>query len=383
MPFRYEHLVRAVGVSYEEFQHIFVGKAFDLVYDYETEDSERFIRTFHRLIAEKTVREFFNDPTDQFEAYQTILSSAALSNPTEARIIEMLLIEHLGPNAKHSHLRYSQRKELFKAASRDVSRRAIIHHWGILEADNGHHQEAEHLLKEALKLPKESEAYGGESDQNIITSLGSLYSYRAQEAMKQGKKGEVEEWRQAADRQFTGARYGFFPNVHAYHAHAYMHCSLGRITEENTERLEHYNSALNLLDLGKANTNPESQQVLYELETSIWSELDHDERIDSTIEELINRFNSPRGYSIRARILYHQAEAAHASEKVRTEKLKKAYERISRCLEKFPRDLEAIRFRIRLFPLVFPENVSGYYSLLRDWKNIDPELTIPSPITKS
>ncbi len=342
-----------------------------MVYEYATEDGERFFRTFHRLIAEKTAREYFNDPAEQFEAYREILSRAILSHPTEARIIDTLLIEHLGPNAKQTKLRYNQQRELFDIASRDVRRRPIIHHWGILEADNYYYDKAEELFKEALQLPKETEAYGGESDQNIITSLGSLYSHRAQEAFKQGRTTDAEEHIESAARQFLGARYGFFPNVHAYHAHAYMHFSLGRLAITGIERLEHYNSALDLLEFGKANTNPESHQILYELETVIWSQLGDKNKIETSVEELKSRFNSPRGYIIRARLLIHQAETAEVGS---DKDFRDAYEIVEECLKKFPRDVEAMRLKLKIYRQVLPGDREGYYAALKDWRITDTQL---------
>ena len=225
LPMQYEQLARALKTDYDNLQRI-IENISDFVFEYNNEDGTRLLKTTHRLIAEKTCDEFFSDPNEQYEDYRDIFAETLLSNPIECSTSQVLMTNYLGIQSEKkkffgTKFSHEQQRNLFKVLCQDIKRRVIVHHWGLLEMEENNFEEAEELLRLALNLPKE-DAYRGESDQSIITSLGTLYSYKAQKALEENNLHETKNFLDLASVNFLGARHGFFPNTHAYHAHANM-----------------------------------------------------------------------------------------------------------------------------------------------------------------
>lgn len=390
LPIKWELLFRTLSIGYEEFESIMNSDAFSFIYEYQNEDGERFFRTYHRIIAEKASKEFFDDPQDQTNDYKEIFNNVNLSSPTEHSIISKLMVEHLGPNARPQRLSYAQQKELFEILCREIKKRVIVHHWGILEGEACHKEkgmsyceQAESLLQSALELPQAEDSYRGESDQTIITSQGTLFSYISQKYFEQGNEDLGKEYLEKAVGKFTGARYGFFPNTHAYHAHANMYKCLAKFSKDEVEKANFFNEATSIIELGKANSNEGSHGILYELEAEIYGLMENDKALQRTIEILGDKFKNPNGFLINAKFLINKATAIEeeyedrqfspAAIKLIKEKYEKAMKRIDDCLLQFSNNVDALRLKVKVFPKLYPDEEEKYYDILRNWYNHDIE----------
>jgi tetratricopeptide (TPR) repeat protein len=287
-------------------------------------------------------------------------------------------------------LSYAQQKELFEILCKDVKKRVIVHHWGILEGEvclkdeeMSHCEKAESLLQSALELPQAEDSYRGESDQNIITSQGTLLSYIAQKYFQKGDENRGKEYLEKAVGKFTGARYGFFPNTHAYHAHANMYKCLARFSKDEAEKAHFFNEATSIIDLGKANSNEGSHGILYELEAEIYGLMENDIALQKTIEVLRDKFNNPNGFLISAKVLinkvriteqeYEGRKMPPKAIKLMKEKYQKAIKLIKDCLSQFPNNIDALRLMVKVFPELYPDEKEKYYDILRNWYNRDVE----------
>jgi len=369
LPINLELLVRSLKCTYEDYYSEVIGKdAAKVIFEEQDEIGNILYRTHHPIIAEKTVEFFFSDPEMQKNIFLEILKEAILTNRKEREICEKLLIEHIGPNAKPQIFTYEQQRQIFKTiCEKNYSARSLIHHWGILEADDHKYPEAERLLKWALETQRDDvESYRGESDQYILTSLGSLYSHMGIDFIQKGKIGEAEECFEKAEASFQGAKHGEFPNAYAYHSHGYMWYMRGNEARDGTEKMNYYAKALEILSIAKDNLNEEELEQIYELEMLIWSKIGDETRITESLEVLRDKFNSARGYYLNAEFLRRKAQKEEGEERKKFSEL--ALKKIQEGLKYFPNDEHCLRLQSKLLKEVSPGALEVYYKSLTKWK---------------
>jgi len=368
LPINLELLVRSLKCTYDDFYSEVIGKdSAKVIFEEQDEIGNLLYRTHHRIIAKKTVEYFFVDPEMQKNIFLEILKEAMLTNRKEREICEKLLVEHIGPNAKPQVFTYEQQRQIFKTACEKNPIRSLVHHWGVLEADDHQYPEAEKLLKLALEIPRDDiESYRGESDQNILTSLGSLYSHMGIDFTKRGKISEAEECFRKAEMSFQGAKHGEFPNAYAYHSHGYMWYMRGNQARDDIEKINHYAHALEILSIAKDNLNMEELQQIFELETLIWSKVGDETKITQSLEVLRDKFNSARGYYLNAELLWRKAQEKRGEERKNISKL--ALRKVQKGLKFFPNDEYCLRLQSKLLKEISPEDLEGYYKSLTKWK---------------
>ena len=370
MPINFELLVRSLKCTYGDFHSEVIGKdAAKVIFEEGDEIGNLLYRTHHRIIARKTVEFFFGDPEEQKGIFLEIFKEAVLTNRKEREICEKLLIEHIGPNAKVQTLSYEQQRQIFKTICERNPVRCLIHHWGILETDDHNYLEAERLLRWALEVPKEDiEAYRGESDQTILTSLGNLYSHMGMKATEEGNESNAQACFDNAERCFQDAKHGDFPNVYAYHAHANMWYQKGNRTRNEVEKIEYYARSLEILTIAKDNVNEDELQAIYELETMIWGQLEDEKKIRQYVDVLRITFNTPRGYYLHAQLLLRKASKKEGNEKEKT--LQCALDSVETALKFFPSDEHCLRLKARLVKELKQYDLKEYLRSLQSWKAV-------------
>ena len=365
-----ELLVRSLRCTYSEFYSEVIEKdAAKVIFEEKDEIGNLLYRTHHRIIAGKTAEFFFGDPEMQKDILLEILKEAVLTNVKERQICEKLLVSHIGPNAKPQVLSYAQQRQIFKTVCEKYPIRSLVHHWGILETDDQKYLEAERLLKWALGLPRDDiEAYRGESDQTILTSLGNLYSHRGMELIDQGEEAKAEEHFGNAEACFRDAKHGEFPNAYAYHAHAYMWYQRGRKATSEPEALKSYANALEVLTLAKDNLNDDELQPIYELDTLVWAQIGDESKIEQNLEALKDKYNTASGYYLYAHLVWNKAQGEEGDEK--EELLGAALRKIDEGLKYFPSDERCLGLRAKVFRELAPHKLKKYHTALRKWKAV-------------
>ncbi|MFX0139216.1 MAG: SIR2 family protein [Candidatus Hodarchaeota archaeon] len=364
LPINIELLVRSLKLTYADFNNEIISKdAAKVIFEEQDENENILYRTHHRIIAKKTVEFFFGDPEIQKNIFLEIFHDAVLSNSKEREICEKLLVEYIGPNAKPQIFSHEQQRQMFKTICEANPVRSLMHHWGVLEADDHQFLEAERLLKYALSIPKDDvESFRGESDQNILTSLGSLYSHMGIDFYKNRNIRDAEEYFEKAESCFQGAKFGEFPNAYAYHSHANMWYLKGNQCKDLVEKINFYAKALEILSISKDNLNEEELQPIYELETLIWFQIGDETRITQSLEILRDKFNSARGYYLNANLLLRTIPEDKNEE--RSKILKLALRKIEKGLKFFPNDEYCLLLKCKLQKEIEPKNLSGLYESL-------------------
>ncbi|MCK4828836.1 hypothetical protein KA005_74615, partial [bacterium] len=337
------------------------------IFEEQDEIGNLLYRTHHRIIAKRTVESFFGDPEIQKNIFLEILNEAVLTNLKERDICEKLLVEYIGPNAKSQIFSYDQQRQIFRTLCGKNPIRSLVHHWGVLETDDHNYPEAERLLKLALELPKEDiESYRGESDQNILTSLGNLYSHMGMEFVKNREELKADGYFEKAESSFHNAKFGEFPNAYAYHAHANMWFARANRSPDDPEKLNYYAKALEILAIARDNLGETELQPIYELETKVWIQIGDETKINQNLEILRDKFNTASGYYLHSELLWRKAHEKEGQEREELSKL--ALRKEEKGLKFFPHDERCLRLKAKLTKELRPEDLPKYYESLQNWK---------------
>jgi len=371
LPINLELLVRALKCGYDSFQTEVLNKdSAKVIFEEQDITGSILYRSHHRIIAQKTVEYFLGDPEMQKNIFIKILTEANLTNQKEREICQKLLVSYIGPNANPQRFTYDQQREIFKAICARSQTRSLLHHWGILETDDKKFEEAERLLKEALEVPRdEIESFRGESDQNILTSLGNLYSHLGMDLFKNSKTPEANEYFAKAEECFHSAKHGEFPNAHAYHSHARMWYTRGIQAKEEEYRLDAFGKSLEILSIAKDNLNEEELQPIIELEGLIYSQIGDEAKIARITDILKTKYKSPSGYYLHAEIIIAKAKDKPEAEKNKI--LGDALHKVTEALSFFPNDEHCLRLECRLIKQLEPQNLPKYFERLKKWKTVN------------
>lgn len=364
LPINEELLVRSLGCSYEKFFETIENELKGLVYYSEDPSGTRLYTTHHRIIAGRTVEFFFGDAQAQKNMFARILSEIHFSSIKERELVSRLMTSFLGPHGKGSNLTIPQKRELFEQIFEQDPPRAVVHHWGLLELEDSNFEKAETLLKKALALPRRfEESLRGESDQNILTSLGTLYSRIGIVAFENKDLNKADENFSRAQRCFINARLGGFPNQHAYHAHAFMFYRKGERALDANVKMDSFSEALKILELGRDNLNEEDLEPIIELQTLVYDYLGRSSKVLENIRTFAEKYKNPRGYYLYGNWLRHKAYQTEGSE--RLEIFQDALHVLDEGLTHFPDEEALLMLRAKLLkPLV---KQTDFYTALLDW----------------
>jgi tetratricopeptide (TPR) repeat protein len=377
LPINEELLVRSLGCSYEKFFDVVAKDLKGLVYCSEDPSGTHLYTTHHRIIARKTVEFFFGDAQAQKDMFGRILSDVHFSNVKERELVSRLMTSFLGPHGVSTNLTVSQKRELFDLiCDQPNPPREVVHHYGLLELENDNLPKAEDLLKNALKLPRRyEESFRGESDQNILTSLGTLYSKKGLADFQEKEVVSAEENFSKARNCFVNARLGGFPNPYAYHAHAFMFFKRGQYAGDMKDKMDNFSEALKILELGRDNLNVEDLQPIIELQTLVYSSLGRSTKVWETIRALAEKYKNPKGYYLYGNWLRHEAYQSDGEK--RLEILKHAHEVVKEGLSYLPGEESLLMLQAKVLkPLAEPEE---FYGCLLEWyRCVQKTATTPS-----
>ena len=376
IPMNLELLVRSLNCSYEDFYTSVTGNdASGVLFSEEDGLGNILFRSHHRIIAQRTVEFFFGDPEEQKEVFLQILRNCRLSNRMERNLVVKLLIGYLGPNATPRHLVADQQRQIFSAVCERDPVRTIVHHWGILESNERNYEEAKRLLSWSLNIPREdADSFRGETDQNILTSIGTLHSRIALESLggQDTDYTDSSDHFEEAERFFEEAKYGEFPNAYAYHGQANMWLQRAQRSVNEVEKVNQCGIALQVLSLAKDNLNFGDMQPLLELETRVRSLLGDRVRVQDLIQVLKDDYNTARGYYIVAELTQKEASEAGSSGQRRSIH-QAALDLIEEGLTHFPTDDHCASMRTWLIKeLEGDSNPSRYYAALQNWSAVAP-----------
>jgi len=331
---------------------ILTAKTKDAILEDEDEFGNIFFRSQHRIIAKKTVEFFFGDPARQLDLLEELISKANLNARSERELIERLLVHDI----RESILSFRQKQELYKKACEKQEIRSVIHHWGLLEMDNGNLGEAKTLLERALRTTETFRPFKGESDRNILTSLGVVHSRIALSVYRDDPETALKNI-EFAESYFQRAKITGPPGgEHPYGAHAKMLFDLASFTADETDKMSYLSSALQIVDNAKKKgIARKDTSYLDEIELQIWATLNNKEKLYEAIEAIAEKRNSAKGYYLYARFLTRAGGVKNNQE---------AYSILTEGLKRFPDDQDCAALRIELFLDLYPRDKKQLYSLL-------------------
>jgi tetratricopeptide (TPR) repeat protein len=366
IPLNMELLVRAIGCDYNVFiNDILKSDALKVIFEEFDENGNIFYRAHHRIIAKNTLDIFFPDTSIQKEIFLDIFNSTNLSNIKEREIIEKILIGYLSNKSGLTKFNNNQIRDFFVAICSVYRTRSLLHHWGLLEEDCGDYQKAEELYKNALELQRDFfESFKGESDQNILTSLGTLLSKKGNDLLKKGINHKANECFKEAENYFKNAKHGEYPNAHAYHSHANMWLNRGKQEKTNELKMYDFAKALEIISLAKDNINEEELIALSDLETQIWLEIGNEENIKRCALSISKNHKSPRGYYLSAQYKFRNAII---NDRINRIELEASLKIINESLKEYPNDEFCLALKCKIWNKLYQDEINDYYKNLYDW----------------
>ena len=366
LPINLELLVRALRCSYEQFYSDTMPNAKGIIF-------EEYVRGYllytahHRIIARKTIEFFFGHTNAQKNLFLEVLSDVNLRNSKERELIQKILIRHLSSDSRSTDLTRSDKIEIYEEVNSQFRTKALLHHLGVLLSAEGEYSKAEEVLKESLAERDKTAPYLSELNQNILTSLGTLYSRMTLRDFEQNPE-QVGQNKRLAESYFLKARFGGFPNAHSYHAHANMYLKIGDLLSDELQKADAYATAFHILQEARDNLNEEQLQLIYELEMMIFKRLGETKKILQNAAKIAEKYKNAKGYTLYANMLVKECEKF----KLKTERqrfLKRALSVIEEALETFPTDEYCLRLKSRLIRLLYPLNTKLLFDCLSAWYN--------------
>jgi tetratricopeptide (TPR) repeat protein len=365
LPINLELLVRALQCGYDEFYSEIIPASKGIIFE-ECEKDFLLFLTHHRIIARKTTEFFFSTTASQKNLFLDLFSNVNLRNSKERDLIQKLMIRHLASTSRSTDLTIEQKIEIFKKIISQYETKGLLHHLGVLLTDKGDHLRAEKILKKALiNRNKVKTSFRSELDQNILTSLGNLYSRMALADLKENDKKAEQEFN-LAERYFLRARFGGFPNAHSYHAHANMYLKKGDILSDDLEKVNAYATALDILQTARDNLNEEQLQLIYELEILVFRKVGDTEKGLQNAIKIADEFNSARGYTLFANVLRKESRRFRSWGQ-REPLLMRALSVVEKACERFPNDEYCLRLRCKLIKELHPLDTELQYNYLKAW----------------
>lgn len=379
LPINTELLVRSLGISYMDFiDEILKGEARKIIFQEQDSNDNLFLKAHHPIIAKKTIEFFLKDAKILLEKYIHIFSNANFSINIERELCEKIIIDHLkGRESRdRSHFAYFTNAQLiliFETICKNNSTRSLLHHYALLLQEEKDFKNASDLLEKALEDTKEGEGYfSGESDQNILTSLGSLNSRLGQEELKKGSMADAEKYFSIAEDYYRQAKYSNYSDGHAYHSHAFMYFIRGVKLKElkSKESYKYFSLALEVIATAKDNINEDNLEAIYELQNKVYLEIEDEISSSQIIEILRDQFNSAMGYFIVSSRTYNEGILLKTQElnEEANSKFRLADEKVNKGLKYFPTDENCLSLKAKITKERFPTNYELQFQFLQAWK---------------
>jgi tetratricopeptide (TPR) repeat protein len=366
LPLKMEMLVRALGISFADFEsQVIRSDARQVLFsEYGTNELNLFYRARTRLIAKLVFDRALPNVQTQLDLFKRVVGAASPSSmfgAEEVDLVRTLLVHVLGPSGFDDRFVATDVSQLFDIATRNLEDDVLEHHFGLIERHAGNLESAKLHLENALRITGASVS-SRESIQNIENSLADVLGQLAIGALKAKDSTKAEEYFAAAGRFFLRARTGEFPNAAAYDAHARLVARRAKFLYANgsTEHSMGLADAVEIVSAGIDNVNEEFRVELVELRANLLTELGLG---DHAVAELIKRSEKlppaerARYETIIARILL---EAGNQESK----HLRRALPHATKATELDSKYFDGWRLRSEIFARLHPTDFAAMSDLL-------------------
>ncbi|MFQ5977728.1 MAG: SIR2 family protein [Candidatus Heimdallarchaeota archaeon] len=375
LPVNYEFLNRIAGnLSWEILiDEIIHGEASGVIHEEEDQYRNLFYRTHHRIIAQKTIEFFCDDPEIKTQKLIQIFENANKDFEIEQDLCETIAINHLSRTKQDSDLSSNQLNRIFEKLCSNVPSSALFHHWALISKTiKDYERSHEHLAKaEALHDEERSQGKRAEKLSYIYTTWGALYAERGFMELKSENKSQAEKFFQDAEKRFEAAKIQNATNAPTYTAEAFMNLRRAKMSADALEKIVFLKKALELIDKAKSNVHPAELLLFEELSIEIQTRLQSIglDKLERFSEILYRRFNSISGYYIFAETLISEARKAELP-KEKKDLAKKALQVVDKALSYKANDGSLLKVKIFILEEFFPDQLLAldlYLQLLGDY----------------
>ncbi len=305
-------LARLVKLSISEFVDKVIKKAAsDIVVEYPSQENEFLYGPRSRTVAEIIMNKKFPHVSDQLQLiYEIVNNSIPGYNVEEVNLTVLLLERILSPMTTIFSLD-DKRSIVEIYMTKGFKDRAVIHHYALLELDEATKntyqisedglEKAEIMLTKALDIPiQDTDISRFESNQNIYTSLGVLYSWRSQLFESNNQPALADKASEKAERYFYKGLEGMLSNQHAYHAMANMYYHRMNRTKDSLAKANLLSKSIDIINQGKSVLSDANQEILFELESRILAKCCKEKELSAALDVLAQKYKNPKGHYIKA-----------------------------------------------------------------------------------
>jgi len=360
-----ELLIRATIDSYVTFRkEIEEGQLKKVIFSEGAEWDNIDYRVHHPIIALRTVKMEFNDPSIRIQKFLEILNKINPSLRHEIRKIERLLVFEIGPNSQDKEIPTSLKKEIFELVSSKIESRSIYHHYALLEleGDDKNFAHAKQLLDKALAIKHNTT----ERDELILTSFGKFFSQKGYQLEGEGKLEEALEAYDLAESYFKKGRNKFFKNVYSYHGQIVLNRRRAEKAVEALEKVKLLSKAMELCEEAISNLSSTDHPEFFKQEAQIMYSLGNLKEFDSIVEKLANEYKNALGYQLKASILFKKSFAV-SDEKEKTQMLEEAHKLTKKGLAIENNEIGLLRLEAKIGIELFPTDTDTKYKILKTW----------------
>ncbi|MHA2248328.1 MAG: SIR2 family protein, partial [Candidatus Hodarchaeales archaeon] len=288
------------------------GEASGVIYEEEDEDGNLFYRTHHRIIAEKTIEYFHDDPKTKTDFFIRIFKNANEDYDYEKNLCEKIAIDQLSSNRLDSEFTLQQLDEIFSNICTTIPSSALFHHWALINKQMRKFNRSRSLLQKATNLHSEERSQGRRAERlsYINTSWGVLCAEEGYAIRKSQKDPHLaERLFNEAETRFEAALNEDASNAPTYTAETYMYLRRANTSNNNLDKIYFLKKALELIGKAKTNVIPSELLIFDELTIEVQAQLQAFDlnKLNRLANVIFSKFKSISGYYILAKSLILKA----------------------------------------------------------------------------
>jgi len=365
-----ELLARIMESSWKDVQEILEDECSGIIQIEENEeDGIISYKTHHRIIASKTIEFFFPDPQEQTEILKQIFEKTLKKIDFERNLCHCIAINHLSQKKEETHFSMNQLDDIFGSLCSKDATSSLLHHYALIKYELKDYEEAIKLCKESLKLIQ-IEKYNTYSERPnfVLNTWGMIEAERGFIFQEKQDHKKAEMCFNQAARLFHEAKKISPSDSYPYFTEAYIFYRRGNKCKNNSDKIEFYSKALEILDLALSYVDKTSYEFYLKTKVKILAELENipSDEILKIARELANYDKSLYGYYI-----YAYSKLDEILQKIdvdsRGREAEELLKLLNEALEINENDSSCLNLVLRIIENIFPEkleDVNFYFEIL-------------------
>lgn len=389
MPLKLEMIVsplqKIFNYSYREFlKDVYEKEAKSLIIELEKDipgdifgNTNLFYRAKNKIIAQNIVKKLFDSSDKEqletmIERYSEVLSEVKALDQSEMNIVRSLLVKYLGPNGiDNEKIDMEHLVKLYDIIlNKGIEDSTVLHHYGMLESDNGNFEKAKGLLNRSLISSKKYRggSLGKETERNILNSLGVLYSKEALKNLPDSFDTALMLY-DKANFYFKSSKMRDIVSPYSYHSQAFSSFKRG-VYYDDIGQLEdacqYFSEALDVIEDAKESVPDYELESIVSLESKIYNDKfgDFNTAKNKLLLFIENAPDLISGYVLISRLIFEEAKKYRSNPSKYEDLLNQSLFYVEEGLNISENNQNLLKLNYYILKQVEPDNSEKIYGLL-------------------